>query len=358
MFRFKQKNLPRLLQQAFREEAQEIELPSRQQLWTELQQRPEFAAIEKNAKQYLPQLERQKSAKTGLYAFYKKHLQQAGLIVAGLLVAILLARPIFSTIQAGPHLREQISAPEAGLQDRGPAEDRGGAAILTGKEDESTAHDNFSRHEAEKEMMTPAAETEENLQDKSARASPPPEVPEVYSFQTWEDQNPLPGIHLRNSHPDRNLRQVPKEQTFKDEEFFQQALKEARPLTAEEVWQVKSLPENFIFQEGTITRSEETLLQITQVFAEKKGRSFTLSQWFTPEKIKDETGADPDLAITQGPAQPMQVGPYRGYLHCPSPENCTLTWLQEKSIITLSGQITEEMLHQILAALENFQGKK
>ena len=347
MFRFKQKNLPRLLRQAFREEAREVKLPSRQQLWIELQQRPEFAAIAKNAKQLEPQSKPQNSAGKKLYVLYKKHLHLTGFIAAGLLLALLLTRPAFFMRQADPHPPEQIHATgETSLVGQDLAEKRDGAALSAGNEDEM----------ADQEMMLPAAGAEENLQAEDAL--PPPAAPEAYSFQAEEEQSPLPEKHLRDSHPGRSLGPVSREEAFVDEESFLQALKEARLLTDEEMWQVKSksLPESFDFLEGTITRSEETFLQISQVFAGKKGNKFTLTQWFTPEKIKNETDADPDPAIAQGPAQPMQVGPYRGYLYCPCPENYTLTWLQEKSFVTLSGQLTEEMLHQILAALENFQG--
>ena len=51
MIRTKQ-NLSKLLQRALREEAQNIDPPSCQQLWTELQQRPEFTAIENKAEQF------------------------------------------------------------------------------------------------------------------------------------------------------------------------------------------------------------------------------------------------------------------------------------------------------------------
>lgn len=364
MIRLKQKNLPGLLRQILCEKAREIDLPSRQQLWTELQQRPEFAAIEKNAKQLPLQLKRRKSTVINLYTFFRKHLHLAGLVAACLLLAVLLSRPALLMKQTGsrePHLQEQISAPEMGSQSQNTAGDRGGrdadaAIIFSDKKDENgenASMENFSLRGGGKQMLS-VRDVEEALEKEDD--TQPPGALGLYSLQA--EETPAAEKHPRDPQPDRNNRSAPAEQTssFEDEDSFHRALKDLRQLTAEEIWQVSSLPDGFSFEEGTITRTGETLLQITQVFAKKQEEGFTLTQQFMQEEAKNRAGTDPDPAITQSPAQPMQVGPYRGYLFRPSPELCTLTWLQEESSVTISGQLTEEMLHQTLNALVPLPG--
>ena len=348
MIRFKQKNLPKLLRQAFREEAQKLELPSHQQLWTELQQRPEFATIEKNAEQFFSQLDTQKRTKISLYTFYKKHPHLTGLIAAGLLIAVLLTRLAPFMEQAPCLPQEQISAPEMGLQGQNLEKGQDNAAIFSEENDENAALKSFSLRSSEKEAL-PAQDTGESLREEESTQSPT-----IFGFQAGEI--PQPEKQPRNSQLGRSLRPVPAEQTYKDEESFLRALKEARQLTAEEIWQVKSLPDNFSFKEGTIIRTEETLLQVAQKFAGEEEDGFTLIQQFMQEEAGSEIRGT-DMAIAQSPAQPLQVGPYSGFLFRPSPEICTLTWLQEKSLVTLSGQLTEEMLYQILTALENPPGE-
>lgn len=349
MIRLKQKNLPKLLQQTFREEAQKLELPSHQQLWTELQQRPEFAAIEKNAEQFFPQLDTQKRTRISLYTFYKKHPHLTGLIAAGLLIAVLLTRLAPFMEQAPILPQEQISAPEMGLQSQNLEKGKDSAAISSEKNDENAFLESFSLPDSGKETFS-AQDMEKNLREEESTQSPT-----ISGLRAGEISPPEK--QPRNSQLGRSLRPVPAEQTFKDEGSFLQALKEARQLTPEEIWQVKSLPDNFSFKEGTIICTEESLLKITQEFAgtAKNEDGFTLIQEFMQKEVESET-ANADIATAQSLAQPIQVGPYRGDLFRPSPELCTLTWQQEKSFVTLSGQLTEEMLYQILTALENTSG--
>ena len=50
--------------------------------------------------------------------------------------------------------------------------------------------------------------------------------------------------------------------------------------------------------------------------------------------------------------QQIQVGPYNGYLRRDGPGVHTLTWQQDKSIVTLSGELGEKQLYEILASME------
>lgn len=58
----KGKKLDKLLRSAFQEQSEKIVPPSSQKLWTELQQRPEFASLEKS-KHILPEYKRSRNTR-------------------------------------------------------------------------------------------------------------------------------------------------------------------------------------------------------------------------------------------------------------------------------------------------------
>ena len=367
MIRLKQDNLPKLLRQAFHEEAQNIKYPSRQQFWLKLQQRPEFAAIEKDAEQQLLPPEASTHTRNRLFYFYKKHSSLAGLIAACLLIAVLLSRIIPLMSQADILPQDQISTLETGLQyyyltENGYCDDvvlfsrELGESEIAGIAEESadlekaggaTALKSFAPPGSKEDTFT--AQGEADFTQGEEKARPPKSLGLQAAENSSSEKQP------RNSQLDRSLRPDPEEKTFMDEDSFRQALKEIRPLTTGKIWQLRLLPGGFSFKEGTIICTGEALLQISQVFDSEKNGGFTLTQQFKQEEAMPGAGADP--ADAPGPSQPMQVGPYHGYFFRPSPGLCTLTWLQEDSLITLSGQFTEEMLRLILAALENPPGE-
>jgi hypothetical protein len=343
MIRTKQKNLSKLLQRALSEEAQNIDPPSCQQLWTELQQRPEFTTIEKKAEQFFLT---QGNKRKGFQAFWKKHQYLAALITAGFFIAVLLTRLTPFMGQEPTLQQEQISAPEAGLQNESMEKEKDGAVSFSVKSYEKTPLESFSLRSTVEEALPaqPPEPAKGPAEEEQAGHS-------TSTFDLWEQKISQPEKQISDSRLGRNLQPSPEEQTFEEEESFLQALKEARQLTDEEIWQVRSLPDNYIFQEGKIIQTEASPLIISQEFTGEEDRGFTLLQQF----IQDEAGIEDraSVATAQSPAQPIQVGPYCGYLFRPSPGLCTLTWLQEESLVTLSGQLEEEMLFKIIAALEN-----
>ncbi len=90
------------------------------------------------------------------------------------------------------------------------------------------------------------------------------------------------------------------------------------------------------------------MLSVQQEYENDEGNTFSLVQQFLGEEKVAGRFATPAGSLDQQ----IQVGPYNGYLRRDEPGVHTLTWLQDKSIVTLSGELEEKQLYQILASLE------
>ena len=79
------------------------------------------------------------------------------------------------------------------------------------------------------------------------------------------------------------------------------------------------------------------MLSVQQEYENDEGNTFSLVQQFLGEEKVAGRFATPAGSLDQQ----IQVGPYNGYLRRDEPGVHTLTWLQDKSIVTLSGELEE-----------------
>jgi len=341
MIRLKQKRITELLRQSFQEEAQNVEPPPCQKLWKELQQRPEFINTASKAEQFfLEQSNREKSRQ----AFWKKYRPLASFIAAGVFMAIFLTQLLPLINHRDTLLPEHVSAPDTGPQAEGTAIDSD-ATLFTAENDAAEPAEKFSLRSTVEEKLPsqPAAGRTGQAEKEQAGQQETTFMRQEQSISRQEGTD-------NNSRLDRNSQPPLNEHLFKEAASFTAALADAQGLTDEEIWQVKFSPENYNFQEGEIIQTESSLLLVSQEFTDKEGHRFSLRQQFTPD-ITGEEREFPAAASVQSPAQPLQVGSYPGYLFRPSPGVYMLTWQQEKSTVTLEGELAEELLYEIVATL-------
>ena len=121
---------------------------------------------------------------------------------------------------------------------------------------------------------------------------------------------------------------------FLEETAFSQAVEEISHLSTEGIWRIKHIPDKLYFQKGSIAKTEDTLLTVYQKYKDKEGCKFTLIQQFLPDASEKNTDVS---GRTSSLDQPIQVGSYNGYLRRLQPDFHAITWFQEQSIVTLSG---------------------
>ncbi len=346
MIHLKQRKITKLLRHSFQEEAQNVDPPPCQKLWEELQQRPEFINTANKAEQFfLEQSNRKKSRQ----AFWKKQRPLASFIAAGVFMAIFLTRLLPLMNHKDTLLQKYDSAPDTGSQTESTALDSDATPFTTENDTAEPAEKFTLRSTVEEKLPAqPPAETAD--QAEKGQAGGP-----AATFELRERSSPLQEESADNPRLGGNPQPPPDEHIFKETVPFTAALADAQGLTSEEIWQVKFPAENYNFLEGKITRTDSSLLLISQEFTDKEGHGFSLRQQFTRD-ITEAEREFPAAAALQSPAQPLQVGAYPGYLFRSAPGVYTLTWQQEKSTVALEGQLAEEQLYEIIAALGNPSG--
>ena len=318
---FRTKKLEKLLRATFQEQGEKIAPPSSQKLWAELKQRPEFSQLleieEKLAAAQKKENDNNKGSGRRNYAvFWRKYGHLTGLAAACFVLAVLFARFIPISAFTGDFF--------------------GKRAFFRGERPQME----ISMQNIE-EVESSSLPEEAGAPHRSLKTFPL-EAP----FDSEEALQPSNREGLSEKTPAQNETE---ELIFTEEASFKLALEEIKPLASEGIWRIKYLPSEYEFTEGKIVKTKNSVLSVQQKYQDSKGRTFSLVQEFFQE------GKTYDKIVTTADSieQNIQVGPYFGYLRRPQPGVHTLIWLQEKSAVTLSGELMEEEIYQILVSMSS-----
>lgn len=343
------KNLEKLLRATFQEQGEKIVPPSSQKLWVELKQRPEFVQlweieVKIAAARRGESDENKGSARIDFAAFWRKYRHLTGLAAACFLLVVLFARfiPISGFMEdffgkRAPFDRGESPQMEISLQSIEEAES-------------SSLPEEAPQRSLKSFPLNAPFNSEEALQPSTweGLSEKPPAQSEFRATSEGEGKEAEAGFFAAEADMASGAESSETEELiFTEEASFKLALEEIKPLASEGIWKIKYLPGEYEFTEGKIVKTKGSVLNVQQKFQDPKGRIFTLVQEFF------QTGKTYGKIVTTADSleQHIQVGPYFGYLKRPQPGVHTLIWLQEKSVVTLSGELMEEQLYQILASM-------
>lgn len=348
----KGKKLDKLLRSAFQEQSEKIVPPSSQKLWTELQQRPEFASLGEIEAHIAGIQGEQKHERKVLATFWRKHRYVSGLVAACLVLFVIFIRltPFYGgpggfvnkmlTLTQGEKSRtEEISMQSelAGKSSQASPEEKKSDSILKSYPLSASQEEGAPAPFA----SAPSLAEEEQVQGQDQGQEMEFRIFNFEESESQQDSLDAEGEVALQA-------QEAQELTFEEEESFALTLNEVTHLAREGVWRIKHLPGKFNFRKGTIIKTENTLLSVQQEYVNDEGNTFSLVQQFLGEEKVAGRFATPAGSLDQQ----IQVGPYNGYLRRDEPGIHTLTWLQDKSIVTLSGELEEKQLYEILASME------
>jgi len=121
-------------------------------------------------------------------------------------------------------------------------------------------------------------------------------------------------------------------------------------LAVDEIWYLPEAPAGFVFANAVISRSDTVLHAVTQSYASPDGeRRLSINQSF----FLSAAAAGAAYYSLDELAIPVQVGSYEGSLFRQEQGMNTITWLQEKSVVSLTGQLEDEQLFEVIEALES-----
>ncbi|MDO9535887.1 MAG: DUF4367 domain-containing protein [Bacillota bacterium] len=328
MIRPKQKHIDNMLRQAFREEAEKIASPPGDKLWAELQSRLDphkIPELEEKAGLLLAKETAEK--KYNAYSFWRKHRYLAGIAAACFLTIVVAASTVPSS--GMKYLFTEILTFVQGNKvnmEMGIQSDEAGQADLMESEDQTL------------QRSLTLGGTEEGL-----------------------GSGPLPGEGGKESSIKGAVEVAPMQiesygvtfdsgETilFTDEETFLSSLRKSKILSPDEIWQIKGTPEGFRFKNAGITKTESYLINVFQEYEGDDGQRMTLVQEF----FHDEGKLDIGITTADSLTNPIQVGRYSGHLLRQHYGFHMVIWIQDNSRVTLSGQLGEEELFEVLNSLE------
>jgi hypothetical protein len=313
MIKLKQKHIDNMLRQTFREEAEKIVLPSSDKLWAELQSRLDphvIPELEEKAG-FLLAKEAAAEKKYDAYSFWKKHKYLAGIAAACFLTIVISASLV------------PFSGMKYFLTDMG----KGLGSNRVGQADFMESDD---------QIVGLALECTEEGTDSFPPPSDTLREPSIKGSEKGAIQS--------ESIPFDSGETI----LFTDLETFVSSLSKIKILSPDEIWQIKTTPAGFRFINGGITKTESYLVNVFQEYEGPEGQSLTLLQEF----FHDEGVFDTGIITTDGLTNPLQVGSYSGHLLSKPYGSLVVIWMQDNSRVTLSGQLGEEELFEVLNALE------
>ena len=347
-----------MLHAAFQRIGEEIEPPPSQKLWAKLQQLPEFAPLQETEEKFagIPDARELRGKKhTGPRTEYR--------YIAGLVAACLVLIAVF--VNFNPSSRKGGNLVSKLLSLAPGTKDQMEISIQDSEDKDKTSP------VLESEEMTILKTYSLGTNDTGAGVAPAPRIssledptePKTESGATAPPgSGESAGLHqeqesLHCSELQANLIEPEQKETqelaFTEGAAFSHALTELKNLAPEGIWHIKYTSEELIFLEGAIIKTEKTLFSVQQAYKTSEGNEFSLSQQFLPENNALER-AIVTADRTNSLDQPIQVGPYNGYLRRLQSGFHILTWLQEHSIVTLTGELKEEQLYEILALMDNY----
>lgn len=355
--------LDNLIMQAFREEAQKIDVPSSSLLWNNLQQQLENWELRKteleakdadrkdipylradndsmNKKDEAESASSQKEGK-GRIRIWRKYRYITGLTAACLILAV-----IFAAMPGSSGLKKYFPGFFSANQSMSKVETFESAsedALKTGE----SANDTSTR--ARTFSAAPEAAKEEQITGLYAENSEEP---------AEEGAGDLPKYHIASAPEQESIgirekdisngtfveiagmgaEEGPEDIYWYEEEGFHNSLENFSEQINTEILSFTGLPDEYSFKVGTVTKTGGLLQKVYQEFENKDGSILSLSQLFYTEK----TEAAEAVKTAKGNGSPYQFGYFTGYI-VRSPEGpVTLTWEDGNSVLILSGQFEEE----------------
>lgn len=344
------KDLEHLLKTYFQQESEALKPPSSMQGWAELRSRLENQESPALSGDTGAPVDDQDSSllKRG-YELFRRHKALTSLAAACLLVAIYFADlpPVDILKQSFSGVTTSSEADEAFIRVETSGETTEAEAPLpqetpdpgAAPEQEAVLADiQFGEEIPTLVIDVDTAEVPDEARD------PKEETPEQPSEETL----------ARESQPDAEMDMAMETTSslgFSEHTDLVNTLKGlSETLAVDEIWYLQEAPPGFVFANAVISRSDTALHAVTQSYASPDGeRRLSINQSFFPSAA--EAGASyyslDELAI------PVQVGPYEGSLLRQEQGMKTITWLQEKSVVILTGQLEDEQLFEVIEALES-----
>ncbi len=343
------KDLDQLLKTFFQQESEALTPPSSMKGWAELMTRlenQESPALSGELTKSLEEKERS-LIKRG-YGLFRQHKALTSLAAACLLVAIYFAGlpPVDTLKQSFQGVTNSSEADEAYFR------------VETSGE----------RMEAETPLPQDTPDPGGDPEQEVILADIPP-TEEIPALEVEVDTAEVPG---EAKDPKEKTPEQPSEETlardsqldeemdmamettsslgFSEHSDFINSLKGlSATLIVDEIWYFQEAPPGFVFANAVISRSDTALHAVTQSFSSSDGeRRLSINQSFflSAAEAGEAYYSLDELAV------PVQVGPYEGSLFRQQGIN-TITWLQEKSVVSLSGQLEDGQLFEVIEALES-----
>ncbi|RJX23837.1 MAG: DUF4367 domain-containing protein [Dethiobacter sp.] len=343
MTELRMKKLDKMLRKLFQEQVEKIVPPSSQKLWAELQLRPEFAELPDLEEILAGMPKEQKPGRKGYNAFWRKHRYLTSLVAACFVLVVLYAQ--FAPASGGieSFVNELLAFTRGGM--------KGNMEISM--KSEVRDKNSTAPQITEMPLKIPLRSAEDALPESAAgglkEKGQESEFKSAFSLEEQAGARPQEGFYEIQQY-EAAAEQKTQELLFKEERSFILSLGEVNHFAPEGIWLVKYIPTGFYFREGAIIKTDRLLLSVCQEYENQEGHKFSLAQQF----FHEEMGFGMGITTADSLAQSIQVGPYSGYLRRRHPGLHTLTWLQEKSTVTLSGELEEEQLYKIVASLEDY----
>ncbi len=328
------KELERLLENFLQEEGSSITPPSSHELWSDFQARlenqTELIETDEANENVLPN--RKSSFKDRSFRFFQKHKAISSLAAACLLFII-----IYSGFSQADTLKQLFSSMPAAV-----SEDEAAPLQVQQARDEQAPKTAPEPEESPQEARTVGIEADEGIH--TYQDDIPGEEPKDDTLDPPPMEAAAVEADPENGEPDRVM--LLEYTTYSD--YFQ-SLKKRKAHAPDEIWHIEHPLDGFNFTAGVISLSETKVLNVRQdFFSAEEQLQFSLSQTF----FQQEEAASNAFEKSEELAFPVQVGPYKGYLIRHSEEFFTISWLQENSIVNLSGTLAEERFFEIIESLE------
>ncbi|HHT46231.1 MAG TPA: DUF4367 domain-containing protein [Firmicutes bacterium] len=377
MQKISQKQLDKMLSKSLLEEAQLAEVPPSEKLWADLQRRLKEEANIQDLEEKLVLLQGAPPKKKNIFQrayniVWKRHKYLTGIAAACLVIIISLqVAPSSDTSnflqRFFSYMSTDMSTTLEGFGDEAQIRDRD---IKTDTKYAVPAEENGEQ----KELPMKAGEKERGTGGIGASPSPaegavPRGSAEAESFSLFIDETPdlnhsvqteisEQGQERAQWQSEEDGQSFVKERTM-DEETLQESvlydrklfiseLNNCKHLAPEKIWLLNSVPNGFTFSEAVITQTDTFLYSVSQKYTNEENKVISLTQEFFPNKVPDNT----ELTTPDSLAHPIRVGPYNGYVICEKNGFNTIRWKQDNSIITLSGQLAEKILFNLVDNLK------
>jgi len=313
MSKDRDKKIDELLGKVMREEALKIKPPSSHELWASLEERlHEHARPQKDPAQKAEQ-SGGKWAESPLNRLWRRYKPLAA--IAAALIAVIV---ITHQVPQASALRSYVINIFAGVDE----------------------------NKVELEMSTKPMELDEKA------AVPPPEDKALQREYMPAEAEEFPACECEEEalQPEEQLILMDdtEEMEWFEQHSFTAALYSYRDLAPESFLALECIPAGFTFERGSIVKTEEFIMNMRCEYSNGNGGSLSITQNFHSGNM----AAAVHYSTADGSAEPFTVGPYSGYIIRGPRGFNTATWLQEYSIVTISGRVEVEVLQEIVSCLE------